>query len=695
MGKAENIRNIGLFGHATTGKTTLSEAILFTAKAIGKMGSVENANTVMDFDEEEKERGNSINLAVARFDYKGIAINLIDTPGYANFITDAYAAIPVVDGAIVLTSIVEGVKVQTERLWKEMDNYATPRIIFLNEVDKLTEEPNFEAICKDIKESLDINPTMITLPAFINGKLAGIVDLVELKLHIYNENGKTVEDIPQNLQEKFRTFRERCLENILETNEELMEKYLEGEEIEKWELIETLIKGVKESRIFPILSGSALNRTGIDLLLEYAIKLLPNPTERGFVEGVDPTTGNSIKRRTTMDEPFSALVFKTYSDPFAGKISLIRVFSGRISPDSTVLNTNRDVKEKIGKIAYPFGKEQKPALEAVCGDIIVITKLKDTKTQDTLCDPNSPIRFDIMNLPTPILSCAIRAKGKQDEEKISLALQRMMEEDPSIEVKRDPQTKELIITGLGKLHLESIVNRMKKRFNVEVELQPPKVPYKETIKQTAEAQGRYIKQSGGRGQYGVVWLRLEPLPRGAGFEFTETIVGGVVPRQYIPSVEKGVRKALEEGILAGYPVVDVKVTLFDGKHHPVDSSDLAFQIAASMAFKEAMAKANPVILEPIMKIEITTPNDCVGDVIGDLNSRRGRVLGIEAKGKMQIVRALVPLAEVLEYAPTLRSITGGRGTYSMVLSHYEEVPPHIAKNIIEEAKKNNKKEATG
>lgn len=682
----ELLRNIGLFGHATTGKTTLSEAILYISGTITKMGNIEAGNTVMDFDEEEKERGNSINLSVAKTKWKNYEINLVDTPGFANFITDAYCALRAIDGAIVLSSIVEGVKVQTERMWMELEKHGIPRLIFLNEVDKLTEEINIEAVCKELKESLNISPTILTLPLIQGGKLIGIVDILEGKLHQYENGKKTVIDINEDIANRLSNFKERCLENILETNEELMEKYLEGETITKEDLFKTLISGVKENKIFPVLSGSALKLIGIDILLDYATALLPSPIERPPVKGINPLTGEEVKRKPSLDEPFSALVFKTYSDPYAGKITLIRVFSGRVSPDATVYNTTRDVKEKLNKPSYLVGKEQKPVMEVTAGEILAVTKLKDTKTGDTLSDLSNPIKFEPIEYPNPILSCAIKAKGKQDEEKISNALQRMMEEDPALEVKRDPQTKELIITGLGKLHLESIVNRMKKRFNVEVELQTPKVPYKETIKTTAEAQGRYIKQSGGRGQYGVVWLRLEPLSRGAGFEFTETIVGGVVPRQYIPSVEKGVRKALEEGILAGYPVVDVKVTLFDGKHHPVDSSDLAFQIAASMAFKEAMAKANPVILEPIMKIEITSPNECVGDVIGDLNSRRGKILGVEAKGKNQIIRALVPLAEVLEYASTLRSITGGRGTYSMVLSHYEEVPQYLAKAIIEEAK---------
>ncbi len=683
--KSIDIRNVGLFSDGGTGKTTLAEAMLFNAKVISRMGNVADGNTVMDYDEEEKERGCSLNLAIAQFEWKKHKINLIDTPGYANFISDTYGALRVVDGAVVLVSGVDGVKVQTEKLWGMMENLKLPRIIFINEMDK--SNANFSQALKDIKETLGIKPTPIQIPIIENEKFVGIYNLLAGKALYFEDEGYKEGEIPEHMKEEVESLREGLIENIAETDDALLEKYLEGEELTREELISAFKKSILEGSLFPVMVGSALENKGVDLLLDKIVELLPSPQERPPVKGINPETQEEEERKPSIDEPFCALVFKTISDPYAGKISLVRIFSGKASPDTTVLNPNRDVKEKLSKPFFMIGKEQKPAAEMIAGDIVAIPKLKETKTGDTLCAIDAPIKLPEIEFPPPILSYAIKAKTRADEEKISTALQRLTEEDMSLEVKRDPQTKELLISGLGQLHLETVVSKLKKKYGVEVELQTPKVPYKETIKGKAEVQGRYVKQSGGRGQYGVVWLRIEPLPRGKGFEFVDAIVGGVVPKQYIPSVEKGVRKAMEEGVLAGYPVVDVKVTLYDGKHHPVDSSDLAFQIAGSIAFKEGASKANPVLLEPIMKMEVIVPDDCVGDVIGDLNAKRGKILGVEAKGKNQVIKALVPLAEVLTYAPELRSLTGGRGTYSMEFSHYEEVPPHIAKDIIEEAQK--------
>ncbi len=683
--KPADIRNVGLFSDGGTGKTTLAEAMLFNAGVITRMGRVSDGNTVMDYDEEEKERGCSLNLAIAQFEWKKHKINLIDTPGYANFISDTYGALRVVDGAVVLVSAVDGVKVQTEKLWGLMENLKLPRIIFINEMDKTN--ANFSKTLEDIKETLGIKPTPIQVPIITDDGFVGIYNLLARKALYFDDGGYKEAEVPEALKDEIESMREALIENIAETDDSLLEKYLEGEELTREELIAAFKKSILEGTLFPAMVGSALENKGVDLLMDKIVELLPSPEERPPVKGINPETGEEEERKPSLDEPFCGLVFKTISDPYAGKISLVRIFSGKASPDTTVLNPNRDTKEKLSKPFFMIGKEQKPAAEMIAGDIVAIPKLKETKTGDTLCAPEAPIKLPEIEFPPPILSYAIKAKTRADEEKISTALQRLTEEDMSLEVRRDPQTKELLISGLGQLHLETVVNKLKKKYGVEVELQTPKVPYKETIKGKAEVQGRYVKQSGGRGQYGVVWLRIEPLPRGAGFEFVDAIVGGVVPKQYIPSVEKGVRKAMEEGVLAGYPVVDVKVTLYDGKHHPVDSSDLAFQIAGSIAFKEGASKANPVLLEPIMKMEVIVPDDCVGDVIGDLNAKRGKILGVEAKGKNQIIKALVPLAEVLTYAPELRSLTGGRGTYSMEFSHYEEVPPHIAKEIIDKAKK--------
>ncbi len=685
--KYTGIRNVGLFSDGGTGKTTLAEAMLYDAGVISRMGSVADGNTVMDYDEEEKERGCSLNLAVAHFVWNNCKINLVDTPGYANFISDTYGALRVVDGAVVLVSAVDGVKVQTEKLWGLMNSYGLPRIIFINEMDK--PNANFEETLKDIKESLGIKPTPIQLPIVKGEEFVGIYNLLARKAFYFEGDEVKEGEAPAEMADAIEAAREALIENIAETKDELLEKYLEGEELTREELIPAFKEAILKGELFPVMVGSALQNKGVRLLLDKIVELLPSPEERPPVKGIHPETGEEVERKPSADEPFCALVFKTISDPYAGKISLTRVFSGKASPDSVVLNPNKEVKEKLSKPFFMVGKDQKPAPEIVAGDIVAIPKLKETGTGDTLCDPANPIRLPDIEFPQPILSYAIKAKSRSDEEKISTALQRALEEDMSLEVRRDPQTKELLISGLGQMHIETVVSKMKRRYGVDVELQKPKVPYKETIKGKAEVQGKYVKQSGGRGQYGVVWLRIEPLPRGGGFEFVDAIVGGVVPRQYIPSVEKGVRKAMEEGVLAGYPVVDVKVTLYDGKHHPVDSSDLAFQIAASMAFKEGALKAKPVLLEPIMKMEVIVPDECVGDVIGDLNAKRGKIMGVEAKGKNQVIKALVPLAEVLTYAPELRSLTGGRGTYSMEFSHYEEVPSQIAKEIIEKAKEAN------
>ena len=683
----QQIRNIGLLSDGGTGKTTLAEAILFNAGVTTRLGKVADGNTVMDYDPDEHRRGCSINAAVASFFYKNKKVNLIDTPGYANFITDTIGCLRVIDGAIFLVSAVDGLKVQTEKLWNSAKDLGIPRMFFINEMDR--SQADMEKVLEEIKGELGVKPVLLTYPLGKGDDFKGVVELLTGKALIYEgEEGKFTEgQVPDEFKDAVEEARNTLIEDIAETNDELMEKYLEGEELSQKELVEALAQGVKSETLFPAFVGSALLNRGVHSLMDVMVEVLPAPDERPPAKGINPNTGEEEERKCSTEEPLAALVFKTISDPYAGKITLFKVFSGVLEGDTTVLNTTKETKERVGKPFFMVGKEQKPVDKVIAGDIGAVAKLKETGTGDTLCAPDAPFLFPPIPFPEPILSFAIQAKSRSDEEKISSALQRLMEEDPGLKVNRDEQTKELIISGLGQLHLETIVERLKRKYGVEVELQTPKVPYKETIKKKVKMQGRYKKQTGGRGQYGDVWIEIEPLPRGTGFEFEDRIVGGAIPRQYIPSVEKGVKGAMQEGILAGYPVVDVKVILYDGSFHPVDSSDLAFQIAGSMAFKKAAAQANPVLLEPIMTLEVIVPDDCVGDVIGDLNAKRGKILGVEAKGKNQIIKAQVPLAEILRYAPELRSITGGRGTYSMEFSHYEEVPAHLAQKIIEESKR--------
>jgi len=685
--ESEKIRNIGFLADGGSGKTTLAEAILFNAGVINRMGKVSEGNTVMDYDPDEQRKGCSINAAIASFEYKGRKINLIDTPGYANFITDTVGCLRVIDGAVFLISAVDGVKVQTEKLWHSAEELNIPKIIFINELDK--PQADLKRTQKDIKETLGIKPVFMTYPVGVGDNLKGVINILEEKMILSNEQNSDFkeEEFPPEMQEEISSLRHTLIEDIAETSDELMEKYLEEGGLTKEELYQGLKSAVRQGHMVPAFAGSALKNIGVHPLMDLMVELLPSPLEREPVKVINPESSEEIKLQCDVASPLAALVFKTVSDPYAGKITIFKVFSGKIQADTVVYNSTKGIKEKLSKPFFMLGKEQKPTGEVIAGDIGAVAKLKETDTGDTLCMPENPVLFPPIPFPEPILSFAIQAKSRGDEEKISMALQRLMDEDPGLHVKRDEQTKELIISGLGQLHLETVVERLKRKFGVEVELKTPKVPYKETIKKKVKMQGRYKKQTGGRGQYGDVWIEIEPLPRGEGFEFVDRIVGGVIPKQYIPSVEKGVKGAMNEGVLAGYPVVDVRVILYDGSYHPVDSSDLAFQIAGSLAFKKAAAQADPVLLEPIMNIEVTVPEDCMGDVIGDLNAKRGKILGIEAKGKNQVVKALVPLAEILRYAPELRSITGGRGTYTMEFSHYEEVPPHLAQKIIEESKK--------
>ncbi|MCX7857970.1 MAG: elongation factor G [Deltaproteobacteria bacterium] len=690
----ELIRNVGLFSHGGDGKTSIAEAMLFLSGENNRLGRVDDGTSIMDYEPEEIERKITISSSLAVFEWKKYKINLIDTPGDDNFISDARFCMRVVDCAVVVISGIDGVKVQTEKVWNFAKENQTPVLVFINKLDR--ERSDFYRALESLKENFgESNFLPVQIPIGAEDNFKGIVDLLNGKALVYSDDssGNFEEtQIPEEVKTNFETYREKLMEAAVEVDDEIMERYLNGETIETSQIEGCLKKGIWEGKIVPVLCGSATRNIGINNLLDFVVKFYPPPTFRKEIYGYDGKTGEKVKRVISSQEPFSSYVFKTISDPFAGRLNLFKVYSGELYPDMTVLNSTKDEKEKIGQVFYLVGKKQKPAPCAVTGDIAVVAKLKNVGTGDTLCDERYPIRYEGIKVPPPLMSFSLRPKTKGDEDKLNSSLAKLMEEDLTIRYARDEQTKEFILSGMGQVHIEVIVERLKRKFGVEVELKEPKVPYKETIKGTAKAQGKYKRQSGGRGQYGDTWLEISPLPRGEGFVFEDKIVGGVIPKQYIPAVEKGVVEAMQQGILAGYPVTDVKVTLYDGSYHEVDSSEMAFKIAASMGFKKCMEMANPVLLEPIMKMEIIVPEENMGDVMGDLNSRRGKILGVEAKGNNQIIKAYVPMAEILKYAPDLRSMTGGRGTFTMEFSHYEEVPGHIAQKIIENAKKEREQE---
>lgn len=686
--EAANIRNVGLVGHGHSGKTSLTEAMLFDAKAIDRLGKVEEGTTTTDYDEDEKKRQVSISSALAYCEWNKHKINILDTPGFGTFIADTRASLRAVDSAIVVVNAVAGVEVMTEKVWGFINEYDLPRLAFINRLDR--ERASFERTLTSMRDLLSKDIIPVQIPLGEEEAFRGVIDLIRNKALVYQKDlsgSYKVEEVPPDLKNTVEKYRGELIEKVAELDDELLEKYLESGELSEEEITTGLRKAILVRQIVPVFCGSATNNIGVQPLLDAIVKWLPSPVERPPMVGTKPGTEEKIVRHVDPNEPFSALVFKTIIDPFAGRISLLKMCSGKLTVDSQVYNSSKRERERIGAIVWLQGKKQKPVESATAGDLIAVLKLVHTVTGDTLCDEKNPIVYPPIEFPQPVISFAIEPKSRGDEEKISAALARINQEDPALRYHRDPQTKELLVSGMGQLHVEVAIDKLKNRYGVEVDLKPPKVPYKETIKSKTEVQGKYKKQSGGRGQYGDTWLRLEPLPRGRGFEFAEEIVGGVVPKQYIPAVEKGLLEAIQSGVLAGYPVTDIKVTLFDGSYHEVDSSEMAFKIAASIGFKEGMKKCNPTLLEPIMLVEITAPEEYMGDIIGDLNSRRGRVLGMDSQGGIQRIRAHVPLAEMLKYSPALRSITGGRGDYTMEFSHYEEVPSHLQAKIIEEAKR--------
>lgn len=688
MGKEiGRIRNVSIIAHSGAGKTTLGEAILFNAGSTERLGSVDEGTSVLDFEPEEIRRKMTIDASIHHYEWNRHVVNLIDTPGFTNFLTETRNALRVSEGAVVILSAISGVKIQTEKIWQFADEYEIPRIAFVNKMDR--ERANFLRAVDDMEKAFGVKGIPIQLPIGAEEGFKGVVDLIDTKAYIYSKDGSgrfEVADVPEDLLDDTESFRTRLIEAVVEGNDLLLERYLEEDELSREEILKGLRESIITSRFIPILCGSALRNIGIQQLMNAINLYLPSPLDKGTVRGKGPATGDEKERHPSLEEPFSAFVFKTVSDPYAGKLSIFRVYSGSLKPDSQVLNPSKGIKERVGQLYILEGKKHKPVDSVSAGDIAAVAKLKETSTGDTLCDEHDPIVFSPFPPVSPVLSYAILPKTKSDEDKVHNAITKLLEEDPTLQFTRDDQTKEFILSGVGQVHLEVAVEKLKRKYGVEVELQTPKVPYKETIRSTVKVQGKYKKQSGGRGQYGDTWLKLEPLPRGKGFEFVDQIVGGVVPKQFIPAVEKGVREAMQHGVLAGYPVVDVKVTLFDGSHHSVDSSELAFKIAASMGFKKGMAMADPVLLEPIMAMEIIVPDENLGDVIGDLNSKRGKIQGVEPRANSQCIRALAPMAEVLTYANDLRSLTGGRGIFTMEFSHYEEVPTHLSQKIIAAAK---------
>ncbi len=685
--ESKSIRNLAIIGHGGTGKTSLCESSLYLAGKTDRPGRVDEGTSSMDYEPEEQKRHISISAATNHIDWDKHRINFIDTPGDSNFAFDTKSCLRIVDGAVVLVDAVGGVEFQTQKVWEYADEFNLPRLLFISRMDR--ERADFEKAVESIRERLGKKVTLCFLPIGTENAFTGVVDLTSMKAYTYDDQKKIAKaiDIPSDMAETVQKYRDVLIEDIAETDDELMNKYLEGGELSAEDLQAGLRKGVVSGALIPVVCGSAMKNLGIHPLLDIIVRYFPSPVDRGNVSGKKPGTGEEETRLPEESAPFSALVFKTIADPYAGRLTLFRVYSGTLKSDLTLFNASRKTTERIGNLFFLEGKIQKPVEELIPGDIAAIAKLKETATGDTLSAEKSPIIYPKIEPPPAIISFAVEAKTRGDEDKLVSSIHRLTDEDPTLVFHRDDQTREMILSGLGQVHIEVTVEKMRRKFGLEVNLKTPKVPYKETIKGKTTIQGRYKKQSGGRGQFGDTWLDIEPLPRGSGFEFVDRIVGGVIPHQYRPAVEKGIVEAMVEGVVAGYPVVDLRVSLVDGSYHTVDSSEMAFKIAGSLGFKKGVLECQPTLLEPIVNISIEIPDEYMGDVIGDLNSRRGKVLGMDSPGHHQIIKGQVPLAEILKYAPDLRSMTSGRGTFTYEHSHYEEVPSYIAEKIVAESKK--------
>jgi len=679
----EKIRNIGIMAHIDAGKTTTTERILFYTGRLHRMGEVHDGNATMDWMVQEQERGITITSAATTCFWRDHRINIIDTPGHVDFTVEVERSLRVLDGAVAVFCSVGGVEPQSENVWRQADKYSVPRIAYINKMDR-TGADFFRGV-QMIVDRLRAHPVPIQLPIGSEDNFRGLVDLIRMKAIYYTDDlGTTIDEepVPGDMEELAREYREKLLEAVAESDEELMLKYLEGEELTAQEIKAGIRKATIAVKMVPVLCGSSFKNKGVQPLLDAVVDFLPAPTDVPAIQGIDPATGSEDERHSSDNEPLAALAFKIMADPYVGKLTFFRVYSGTIKSGSYVYNSTKDRRERVGRILRMHANRREEVDEAYAGDIAAAVGLKETTTGDTLCDEQHPIVLEAMDFPEPVIDVAIEPKTKADQEKMSLALQKLGEEDPTFKVHTDPETGQTIISGMGELHLEIIVDRLLREFKVGAKVGRPQVAYKETIRRPVKAEGKFIRQTGGHGQYGHVVVEVAPQEPGQGYEFLNKIAGGVVPREYIPAVDAGVKEAMASGILAGYPVVDVQVSLIDGSYHEVDSSEMAFKIAGSMAFKEAARKAGPVLLEPVMKVEVVVPEEYMGDVIGDLNARRGRMEGMEPRAGTQVIHAYVPLAEMFGYATDLRSRTQGRGTYMMQYDHYEEVPQNIATGII-------------
>ncbi len=678
----ERTRNIGIMAHIDAGKTTTTERILFYTGKTHKIGEVHEGAATMDWMEQEQERGITITSAATTCFWRNNRINIIDTPGHVDFTVEVQRSLRVLDGSVTVLAAKGGVQPQTETVWRQADKYNVPRMVYVNKMD--ITGANFMLCVDQLKNRLHANAVPIQLPIGAEDTFQGIVDLIKMRAFVHKDDlGKVVEetDIPADMVDLANEYREKMVESVAETDEELMMKYLEGEELTQDEIKLGLRKGTIANTIVPVTCGSSYKNRGVQELLDAVVDFMPSPLDIADVKGTD-LDGNPATRKTSDSEPFAALAFKIATDPFVGKLCFFRVYSGTLDSGSTVLNSNKDKKERIGRILLMHSNHREDIDKVYAGDIAAAVGLKEVGTGDTLCDMDHPIVLESMEFPEPVIDIAIEPKDKANQEKLGIALSKLAEEDPTFKTYTNHETGQTIIAGMGELHLDIIVDRLKREFKVECNVGKPQVAYKETIRNKVKVEGKFIRQSGGRGQYGHVWIEMEPLEAGKGIEFESKIVGGVVPKEYIKPVEEGIREAADSGVLAGYPVIDFKATLVDGSYHDVDSSEMAFKIAGSMAFKEGCKQGKSVILEPIMKVEITVPEEYMGDVIGDVNSRRGRMEGMEGVDGMQEIRAFIPLSEMFGYATDLRSKTQGRGTYSMEPSHYEEVPKSIHDNIV-------------
>lgn len=683
----EQLRDIAVIAHGGAGKTTLTEAMLYLSGGTDRFGRVEDGTATTDFDDDEKKRKISISMAFAPVEWKGTKINIIDTPGFLDFVGEVHAGLRIADSALVMVDAVSGVEVGTEIVWRVADERHLPRLIAISRMDR--ENANFKQTLADITESFGPKACPIIIPIGFGEHFKGVVDIIAGKAFMYaDHSGKAMSEapIPEDMKAEVEEYRNKLMEFAAETDEELLSKYFDTMELSPEEFNKGLTAAVRDCGLYPVVAVSGGKMIGVQPLLDVLVKLMPSAAESKLAAGKSQS-GEETSRKPSEAEPFSAFVFKTTADPFVGKINVLRVMSGVLKPDATYYNVTKDKTERFGSIFFLKGKHQVPATEAGPGEIVAIAKLADTTTNDTFCDKEKPIKYDATVFPKPVLSFAMKPKAKGDEEKIGSGLARLAEEDPTIQYHKQPETSELLVSGMGDSHIDVIAERLKRKFGVDVTLETPKIPYRETITKSIRVQGRHKKQTGGRGQFGDIWVRFAPLERGAGFQFIDEVFGGSVPRNFIPAVEKGLREELTSGRLAGYPMVDFSATLDDGSSHPVDSSEMAFKLAARLAVEKAWEEAGPILLEPIVKAEVLVPEEYMGDVMGDFNKKRGKILGMESQGRYQIVRALAPMAEMFKYSIDLRSMTGGRGTFTMEFDHYEEVPAQIAAHVIEAARK--------